>query len=96
MGHTQVVKVLLDSKASIDIQDSDGCTALHKAASQVRKAQRQSELPFTSFLTTLLRQGHVDTTKLLISSQANTSIVDDKGRTAKEVSKAQDVESCFA
>lgn len=40
MGHTQVVKVLLDYKASIDIQDSDGCTALHKAASQVRKEEQ--------------------------------------------------------
>ena len=37
MGHLDVVQVLLDGKASIDLQDSDGCTALHKAAIQVRK-----------------------------------------------------------
>jgi ankyrin repeat protein len=36
MGHVHVVQFLLDYKASIDLQDSDGCTALHKAAAQVR------------------------------------------------------------
>lgn len=37
MGHTKVIQVLLAAKASINIQDSDGCTPLHKASAQVRQ-----------------------------------------------------------
>lgn len=36
MGHVAVVEVLIASGASLDLKDSDGCTALHKASAQVR------------------------------------------------------------
>uniref|UniRef100_A0A1B0AUK0 Uncharacterized protein n=1 Tax=Glossina palpalis gambiensis TaxID=67801 RepID=A0A1B0AUK0_9MUSC len=32
MGHVTIVKLLVDSKAAIDLQDDDGETALHRAA----------------------------------------------------------------
>lgn len=38
MGHTGTVEALLEGGATIDLQDSEGSTALHKASAQVRNA----------------------------------------------------------
>jgi ankyrin repeat protein len=36
MGHASIIEALVNGGASVDVQDSDGNTALHKAAMQVR------------------------------------------------------------
>ena len=45
MGHTSTIEALIDGGASLDLQDSEGSTALHKASAQVRNKSPSSVSP---------------------------------------------------
>ena len=92
-GHEVMVQMLLQRRASVNLQDSSGCTALIAAALKGEEAivrmllQRGARVNFQGYdgstaLMYAANQGHTTIVQALLDAKANASLQDNNGGTA--------------
>lgn len=97
-GHSEVVELLLNEDADVNVKRNDGDTALHVAAMYDRKEvvelllsecieiDVQNDFCYTSLHEAVWR-GHKQVVKLLLNKGADVDIVGDFGKTALQLAQ---------
>ncbi|XP_058142607.1 caskin-1 [Dasypus novemcinctus] len=91
-GNTELISLLLEAQAAVDIKDNKGMRPLHYAAWQGRKEPMKLVLKAGSAVNVPSDEGHIplhlaaqhghyDVSEMLLQHQSNPCIVDNSGRT---------------
>ncbi|KAM9584175.1 caskin-1 isoform 1-T1 [Trichechus inunguis] len=91
-GNTELISLLLDAQAAVDIKDNKGMRPLHYAAWQGRKEPMKLVLKAGSAVNVPSDEGHIplhlaaqhghyDVSEMLLQHQSNPCIVDNSGKT---------------
>jgi ankyrin repeat protein len=104
-GHPEVVQLLLDSGADMEIKGNYGSNALHLASSHGKAEVRTVEIctihhtsyiiHHTSYIIPIILKYLLKVVQLLLDRGANKEAKDDKGRTSLTLAKKKSVREVF-